>query len=136
MNMQETMFGHTFLQISSQVYMDTQVRMGPNNLQNQTCAQASLKGPHIVTSSSSCNGRAFHSQLWVQRSTNRRVLQICFTVGIPCLEKKWLTVLLSTYKKMPHLRHRRYFVQHFYPSSKLAGWKRGLFVGSEKENLH
>lgn len=43
MNMQETMFAHTFLQISSQVYVDTQVRMGPNNLQNQTCALASLK---------------------------------------------------------------------------------------------
>lgn len=137
MNMQETMIttyvSANFLTRHMQMHW---LRVGPNNLQSQTRAQASLKGWETVISSSRWKWQGI-SQPAVGPTQHQ---QTCFANVFHCRNfmfwaKPWLMVLLGTYMKMPHLRNKRYFV-HFYPFPSLAGWKRGLFTDNEKENLY
>lgn len=83
----------------------------------------------MVASSGSWNGRAPHSQLCGQCSTKRQILQKYFSVEILCIELPWLN---TTYKKKAHLRHRRYFVQQFYPTSCQGGREDALQTVGKK----
>lgn len=86
------------------------VRIGPNNLQNQTCAQISLEGLDMVASSGRWNEKASHSQLWGQCSTYRHVLHMCFIVGISCIELPWLKIQEKSTPKA-----QKVFCTKFYP---------------------
>lgn len=127
MNMHKTMVTTLISAFSTQVYSVMQVRIWRNNLQNQKCAQISLERLAMVASSGSWNGRASHSQLWGQCSW-----QTHFAYVFHCGNFMYWASLAQHKRKKPHLRHRRYFVQQFYPLSCQGGREGSLQTVGKK----